>query len=81
MTDHERTLARLAEVLSQVARPHGVEDDLPPEIRSSLWQLGFPCTELTSREELIARLWARKRILMAAMQPQWGGGPGAPTAA
>lgn len=73
MSEHERLLARLGEMLSQIARPHGVDDDLPLEVRSGLCQMGFPCNELTTREELISRLWARKRILMAAMQPQWGG--------
>jgi hypothetical protein len=81
MSEHERMLARLGEILSQVARPHAVDDDLPPELRSGLHGLGFPCTDLTTREELISRLWARKRILMAAIQPQWDGGPGAPPAA
>jgi hypothetical protein len=74
MSEHERTLARLGEMLSQIARPYGVDDlELPLEVRSGLCQLGFPCSELTTREELITRLWARKRMLMAAMQPRWGG--------
>jgi hypothetical protein len=73
MSEHERMLARLGEVLSQIARPHLLEDELSLEVRSGLFQLGFPCSELTTREELISRLWARKRMLMAAMQPQWGG--------
>jgi hypothetical protein len=74
MSEHERMLTRLGEMLSQIARPHGVdEDELPLEVRSGLCQLGFPCNELTTREELITRLWARKRMLMAAMQPHWGG--------
>jgi hypothetical protein len=82
MSEHERMLDRLGHMLSQIARPHAVDDDLPLEIRSGLCQLGFPCNELTTREELITRLWARKRMLMAAMQPRWGG-PGItpPTAA
>jgi hypothetical protein len=73
MSEHERMLARLGEMLSQLARPHAVEDELSLEVRSGLCQLGFLCSELTTREELITRLWARKRLLMAAMQPQWGG--------
>jgi hypothetical protein len=77
MSEQERMLDRLAEMLSQVARPHALDDDeVSLEVRSRLCQLGFPCSELTTREELISRLWARKRMLMAAMQPQWGGGPG-----
>jgi hypothetical protein len=68
-------LDRLGEILSQLSRPHAVDDELPLEVRSGLWQLGFPCTEQTPREELIGRLWARKRMLMAAIPAQWGGGP------
>ena len=82
MSEHERLLARLGEILSQVARPYGVDDDLPLEVRSGLSQIGFQCSELTTREELITKLWARKRMLMAAVQPQWGGpGFNPPTAA
>jgi hypothetical protein len=76
MSEHERMLDRLGEILSLVARPHALDDELSLEVRAVLCQMGFPCTELTSREELIGRLWARKRMLLAAMQPQWGGGPG-----
>ena len=65
-------LVRLGEMLSQIARPHAVDDDLPLEVRSGLVQLGFSCSELTTREELISWLWARKRMLLAAMQPHWG---------
>ena len=81
MSEHERMLSRLGDMLSQLARPYRLDDSLPLEVRSGLSQLGFQYSELTTREELISRLWARKRILMAAMQPQWGGGPGSPTAA
>jgi len=82
MSEHETTLAQLGEVLSRIARPHRADDELPLEVRANLCQLGFPCGELTTREELIARLWARKRSLLTAMQPEWGG-PGItpPTAA
>ena len=74
VSEHERMLSRLGEMLSMLARPYSVEDDgLPLEVRSGLSQIGFACGELTTREELIGRLWARKRMLMAAMQPQWGG--------
>jgi hypothetical protein len=73
MSEHERLLTQLGEMLSQIARPYSVDDELPLELRSGLCQLGFPCTEVTTREELISRLWARKRMLLAAMQPQWGG--------
>ncbi|TMD17047.1 MAG: hypothetical protein E6I27_08490 [Chloroflexi bacterium] len=83
MSEHERMLVQLGEMLSKIARPYRPEDDdLPSEVRTGLCQLGFPCNELTSREELIARLWARKRTLQTAIQPEWGG-PGVtpPTAA
>jgi hypothetical protein len=51
-------------------------------VRASLWQLGLACGDRTTREELVARLWARKRSLLSAMQAGWGG-PGVtpPTAA
>ncbi len=82
MSEHERLLDQLGEVLSKIARPHRCDDVLPVDVRASLWQLGLQCNELTSREELITRLWARKRSLLTAMQFEWGG-PGVtpPTAA
>jgi hypothetical protein len=73
MSEQELQLLRLGELLSRVARPHRSDDVLPVDVRTALWQLGFPCTELTSREELISRLWARKRSLLTAMPPGWGG--------
>src|SRR5207245_1016922 len=73
MSEHELLLVQLGDALSKVARPHRCDDELPAEVRMNLWQLGFPCSELTSREELIARLWARKRRVLTAMQPEWGG--------
>ena len=82
MSEQERMLHQLGQLLSQVARPYRCEDTLPEDVRTSLWQLGFPCNELTPREELVARLWARKRRLMTAIQPGWGGlGVTPPTAA
>lgn len=73
MGEHERMLAQLGQLLARIARPHRADDELPPDVRAGLCQLGFPCTELTTREELIARLWARKRILLTSMRPEWGG--------
>jgi hypothetical protein len=73
MSEHERLLARLGSLLSQVARPHRCDDGLPDEVQAGLWELGVPCAEETSREELVARLWARKRSLLLVMQPEWGG--------
>jgi hypothetical protein len=83
MGEHERLMARLGRILDQVARPHRCDDQVPIEVHASLWQIGVQCDELTTREELIARLWARKRSLMTLTQPGWGGGPGItpPTAA
>jgi len=82
MSEHELMLVQVGEVLSKVARPHRCDDGLPVDVRTALWQLGFPCNELTSREEVIVRLWAKKRSLLSTMQPGWGG-PGVtpPTAA
>ena len=73
MSEHERMLIQVGKVLSQVARPHLCDDVLSDDLRASLWQLGFPCSELTPREELIAGLWARKRSLLMAMRPDLGG--------
>jgi hypothetical protein len=71
MSEQERMLVRVGKVLEQVARPHPCDAVLPAEVLSSLWQLGFPCTEVTRREELIPRLWARKRTLQLAVGTQW----------
>ena len=73
MSEHERLLVQLGKLLSQVARPYRCDDALPDEVQASLWELGFPCGEQTSREELVARLWARKRSLLLTLQPEWGG--------
>jgi len=75
MSEHELLLVRIGDVLSKVARPYRCDDELPADVRMTLSQLGFPCDELTSREELIAGLWARKRSVLTAMQPEWGGTP------
>ena len=66
-------LVQVGEVLSRVARPHPCDDVLPVDVRAALWQLGFPCDELTPREDIVARLWAKKRSLLSNMQPGWGG--------
>ena len=76
MSEHELMLVHLGDVLSKVARPYRWDDVLPADVRAALWQLGLPCNELTPREELVARLWAKKRSVLTAMQPEWGG-PGA----
>jgi hypothetical protein len=73
MSEQERMLVRLGNVLDQLARPHRCDDALPAEVQASLWQLGVPCSELTTRQELISRLWARKRSLLVAIGPEWGG--------
>jgi hypothetical protein len=83
VSEHERLLFRLGRILDQVARPHGCNEAVPIDVHAGLWQLGVPCDELTTREELVARLWARKRSLLASLQRGWGGDPGVtpPTAA
>jgi hypothetical protein len=76
MSDHEEALYRVGQILAQIARPYRVDESLPTDVRTNLWQLGFACSDMTPRVELIARLWARKRSLQIMVQPQWGG-PGA----
>ena len=75
MSEHELMLLQVGEVLTRVARPHRCDDVLPVEVRAALWQLGFPCDELTPREEIVARLWAKKRSLLSALRAD-SGGPG-----
>ena len=81
MSEHELLLFQLGAVLAKVARPYRCDDDLPVDVRAQLWQLGLPCGELTSREELVARLWAKKRSLLTAMRQEWGGPGVTPPAA
>ena len=38
-------------------------------VQAGVWRLGLACDEQTPREELVARLWARKRSLSLAIQP------------
>jgi len=74
MSERDWLLIRLGEMLNRLARPHPCDESLPVEVRATLRQLGVPCNERTPREELVARLWARKRsLLTAAMHPGWGG--------
>ena len=73
MGEHETMLIRVGRLLDQLARPHRCEESLPVEVQSMLWQLGCPCSDFTTREELIPRLWARKRSLLSAGGPGWGG--------
>lgn len=68
MTQLERTMTRLGNALSQLARPHGCDEALPDEVQATLMQLGLRCDERTPRTELIAELWTRKRLLNAAFQ-------------
>jgi len=74
MGEHEQ-LVQLGNVLSQVARPHRVDDGLPDEVRASLWQLGLACGDRTPRAELVARLWARSEASSQRCM-QDGAGPG-----
>jgi hypothetical protein len=80
MSEHETMLIRVGRLLDQLARPYRCEEALPVDVQATLWQLGFPCNDLTTREELIPRLWARKRSLLSAGGPGWSGpgwgGPG-----
>lgn len=73
MGEHERMLIRLGKIIDQIARPHRCDEAVPVDLRASLWQMGVPCDDLSTREELVVRLWARKRSLMIAIQPEWGG--------
>jgi hypothetical protein len=81
MSEHELLLVQVGEVLSKVARPYRCDDALPVDVRAALWQLGFQCSDETPREEVIARLWAKKRSLLSTMQPGWGGPGVTPPAA
>ena len=73
MSEHEGMLVQLGSLLSRVARPHRCDDRLPDDVQARLWELGVPCGDETSREELITRMWARKRSLLLMVQPEWGG--------
>lgn len=73
MSEHEELLVQLGDLLAKIARPYSVDKALPSELRTSLWQLGFPCHDFTPREELIDQLWARKRSLQVMVMPTWGG--------
>ena len=72
MSDQELMLVQLGDLLSKIARPHRCDDAIPVDVRAALWQLGLPCSEGTSREEVIVKLWAKKRSLQT-MPPGWGG--------
>lgn len=74
-------LVRLGEALSEIARPHRCDDAIPAAVQANLWELGVPCEPLTPREDLVAKLWARKRTLQVAMDPSWGGPGATPPAA
>ena len=52
------------QLLSQLARPSIVGDELPPSTEEKLRALGFELGGEYSREELIMQLWSRKRPLM-----------------
>lgn len=46
-------------------------------VQASLWQLGVPCTDVTPREVVIARLWSLKRVITQVQlnETQAGGRP------
>jgi hypothetical protein len=81
MSEHELMLVQVGQVLQAVARPYSCDAPLPGHLQASLWRLGVPCDELTPREHVIALLWARKRSLSSAVQPQWRGPEATPPAA
>ncbi|MGH7765171.1 MAG: hypothetical protein ACREOM_12235 [Candidatus Dormibacteraceae bacterium] len=82
MSEQELMLVRVGHALSQIARPHRFDEAIPAELQVNLRQLGLPCSPLTPREEVIARLWARKRTLQTNLEPLWSGpGPTSPAAA
>jgi hypothetical protein len=81
MSEQELMLLQVGQVLSKIARPHRCDEAIPVEVQANLWQLGVPCDEATPREELIARLWARKRALQVNFQSAWGGRRPTPPAA
>jgi hypothetical protein len=71
MSEHETMLVKLGKILDQVARPHPCDEGLPADVQEALWQLGVPCDELTPRAELVVRLWARRRSVVAATLMEW----------
>ena len=81
MSEHELMLVQVGELLNRVARPHRCDAPLPVDVQASVWRLGLPCDEQTPREELVARLWARKRSLSVAIQPAWDGPQATPPSA
>jgi hypothetical protein len=76
MSEHELMLVQVGEVLNRVARPHRCDAPLPADVQASVWRLGLACDGQTPLDDLVARLWARKRSLSVAIQPAWDG-PGA----
>jgi hypothetical protein len=73
MSEHELMLVQVGKVLNLVARPHLSDAPLPFDVQASVWRLGLACDRETPREDLVARLWARKRSLSVAIQPRWDG--------
>ncbi|HUZ86063.1 MAG TPA: hypothetical protein VNF26_03850 [Candidatus Baltobacterales bacterium] len=81
MSEQELMLIQVGQVISRVARPHRCDEAIPVEVQANLRQLGLPCDEATSREDLIVRLWARKRTLQVTLESTWGGPGATPPAA
>jgi hypothetical protein len=69
-------LARLSELLAEIARPYRCDEVIPVEVQANLWKLGLACEPTTPREDVIEQLWARKRSLQTILVPLWDG-PGA----
>jgi hypothetical protein len=55
-------------VLAQLTRPSVPGAGLPPAVRQDLHQLGLSFRRTPRREELIARVWGRKRPLLAQLE-------------
>ncbi|HKW70468.1 MAG TPA: hypothetical protein VJP81_07775 [Candidatus Dormibacteraeota bacterium] len=65
-----RMLFWLGQLLAQIARPYRCDEGLPPEVQASLSLLGVPCDTSTSRADLVAFLWARKRTMLGTTPPR-----------
>jgi hypothetical protein len=75
MAGHDHLLEqRLTAALNLVARPYSCGEALALEVQARLWQLGVPCSELTPRDEVVSRLWAKKRGVSPG---RFGPGPSA----
>jgi hypothetical protein len=78
---HAFELARVNRALAQLARPGSREEWLSPLSRADLIGLGvFSGARAPLRQELIERLWSRKRQLLREAVAHDGYGPEFPVA-